>query len=98
MKFIIWWVSWNVVSDVAMKENLCKTKTEVGEWCFQYFMMALAALSLSNNLLGGVLSYMMRFAAFMPRSALPLDCGYSADDKWCFTPHLYKKLLECCRI
>ena len=37
MKFIIWWVSWNVVSDVAMKENLCKTKTEVGEWCFSIF-------------------------------------------------------------
>ena len=28
----------------------------------------------------------MRFAVFTASSALPLDLGYSADDKRCFTP------------
>ena len=55
--------------------------------------MALAALTLSNDPFG-VLSYMMRLAAFTSCSALPLDCGYSTDDKWCFTPHLDKNSLN----
>ena len=60
---------------------------------FQYCIIVLAALSLSNDPLREVLSYMMRFAAFKPSSAVPFDCGYSADDEWCFTPHLHKNSL-----
>ena len=53
MKFIMWWVSWNVVSDAAMEENLCRTKTEVGERQLYHCPMTHGPFS------GGVLSYMM---------------------------------------
>jgi len=38
-----------------------------------------------------VLSDIIRLAAFTPSSALPLDWGYSAEDKRWWTPQLYRK-------
>ena len=49
-------------------------------------MIAAAALSLSREPSDDMLSIMILFAVFTASSALPLDWGYSADDKWCFTP------------